>query len=199
MRKNFSVLLIGFFKSRFFSGVIISLIFSLQIAVGQRGKEPTPPLKERIFYGGNFGLQFGTITDIQVSPVIGLWLLPRINVAAGPNYRYYKDRFDNTNIYGGKAYVEFVAVKDLNSVIPVGVNTGIFFHLEDEFLSLESSFWKNPPYLSERFSINTVLAGGGISQQMGRRSSMNIMVLWALNETDYSIYSNPEFRISFMF
>ncbi len=62
-------------------------------AFGQKSIEDTPPLKERLFYGGNFGLQFGSITDIQVSPVVGIWLLPRLNVAVGPNYRYYRDIF----------------------------------------------------------------------------------------------------------
>jgi hypothetical protein len=76
---------------------------------------------------------------------------------------------------------------------------GIFLHLENELLSLESETWKNLPYGSDRFYVNTLLAGAGISQPMGRRSSFNIMVLWALNESIYDIYSNPEIRISFIF
>ena len=171
-----------------------------QFPYDKKAREDTPPFKERLFFGGNFGLQFGTITDIQVSPVIGLWLLPRIAVAVGPDYRYYKDSYDRTSIYGGKGYMQFVVIQDLNSFIPLGVHTGIFLHLEDELLSLKSSFWKYPPpYTSDRFYVNTVLAGGGISQQIGRRSSLNFMVLWALNDSGYSIYSNPELRISFSF
>jgi hypothetical protein len=166
---------------------------------GQHAREKPPPLRERLFFGGNFGLQLGTITDIQISPVIGLWLLPRLNVAVGPNYRFVKYRTERTNIYGGKGYIQFVVIKDLNSFLPIGSNTGIFLHIEDEWLSLESAYWKNPPVFSERFNINTVLAGGGISQQMGRRSSMNIMVLWALNDSGYGVYSNPEIRVSFNF
>ncbi len=183
---------------------IIVLIFLLCVLVvpvlsGQRQREEPPPLKERLFFGGNFGLQFGTITDIQVSPVVGIWLLPRIAVAVGPDYRFYKDRYDKTIIYGGKAYAELVIIQNLNSIIPIGGNTGIFFHVEDELLSLETEFWKNPPHLSERFSVNTILAGGGISQQIGRRSSMNFMVLWALNESIYDVYGKPEIRVSIIF
>lgn len=164
----------------------------------QRKREEPPPLRERLFFGGNLGLQFGTYTDIQVSPVVGIWLLPRLAVAVGPDYRFYKYGSIKTNIYGGKAYTEFVLIQNLNSIIPIGGNTGIFFHLEDEFLSLETKEW-NAPFITDRFSINTVLAGGGISQQIGRRSSMNFMVLWALNESIYDVYSNPEIRISFIF
>jgi hypothetical protein len=172
----------------------------------QKDKKESPPFKERLFYGGSFGLQFGSVTDIQISPVIGYWLLARLNVAVGPNYRYYKDQIDQTTIYGVKGYLQFVVIQDLNKIFPMGVHTGIFLHLEDETLSLKSAFWKPSPsypsispYKSDRFYINTVLAGGGISQQIGRRSSLNFMVLWALNDSGYNIYSNPEIRISFIF
>lgn len=178
---------------------LLLIFLTIQVCQAQKSRSETPPLRERLFYGGNFGLQFGTITDIQVSPVIGIWLLPRIAVAVGPDYRFYKYGTEKTNIYGGKAYIELVLIQDLNKLIPLGANTGIFVHLEDELLNLESSFWKNPPYLTERFKVNTILAGGGISQQMGRRSSLNIMALWALSDSGYGIYSKPEFRVSFMF
>lgn len=175
------------------------LLFSFSVISGQRSREEPPPFRERLFFGGNFGLQFGTITDIQVSPVIGLWLLPRLAVAVGPDYRFYKYHSEKTNIYGVKGYMEFVVIRDISKVIPMGSNTGIFLHLEDELLSLESSFWKYPPVYTDRFYVNSVLAGAGISQQIGRRASMNFMVLWALNDPGYEIYSNPEIRVSFTF
>jgi hypothetical protein len=165
----------------------------------QSVREVKPPLRERMFFGGNFGLQFGTITNIQIAPIVGVWVLPRVAFAAGPEFSYYKDHYYQTNIYGGKVYTEFILLKDLNNLFPVGVHTGIFFHLEDEFLNLESALWKNSPDLKGRFYLNTVLAGGGISQQMGARSSMNFTLLWTLNPSIYTIYSNPEIRISFNF
>jgi hypothetical protein len=171
-----------------------------QFPYDQKSTDDTPPVKERLFYGGSFGLMFGTITDIQVSPVIGFWVLPRVAVAAGPTYRYYKDQIDRTALYGGRAYVQFVVVQDLGSILHVGGHTGIFLHAEDELLSLKTSFWKNPPpYKTDRFYENTVLAGAGLSQQIGRRSSLNFMLLWPLNESVYEIYSKPEMRISFIF
>jgi hypothetical protein len=182
--------------------IVITILFlftSVQAIFAQGSKDEAPPLRERIFFGGNVGLQFGTITDIQVSPVVGLWLLPRLSVAAGPDYRYYKDPYNGTSIYGGKAYLQLVVLKNINSVIPVGANTNIVAHLEDELLSLKTSFWKNPPYTSDRFYLNSILAGGGISQEIGRRASLDLLVLWVLNESQYSVYNNPEIRISFTF
>lgn len=178
---------------------LLLLLLSLETVSAQRTREAPPPVSQRLFFGGNLGLQFGTITDIQVAPVIGIWLLPRLAVAVGPNYRYYKYQKETTAIYGGKSYMQFVVIKNISTFLPIGANTGIFLQIEDELLSLESSFWKNPPVFSERFNINTVLGGGGISQQIGRRSSMDITLLWTLNDPGYSLYSTPEFRISFIF
>ena len=182
--------------------MVLLLFISQSEAYAQEQNKPAeekPPLKERLFFGGNFGLQFGTITDIQFSPVVGMWILPRLAVAAGPNFRFYKSPFDKTVIWGGKAYTEFIVVQDLNNVIPLGLHAGLFLHLEDEVLSLESSFFRTPPYESKRFVQNTILAGGGISQQIGRRSSINLTPLWALSDSEYGIYGNPEIRVSFNF
>jgi hypothetical protein len=196
--------------SRIVSLISLLLFVSFSIISAQKAKEnqfpydqttknQSPPFKERLFYGGNLGLQFGTITDIQVSPVIGYWVLPRVAVAIGPTYRYYKDPTAETSIYGAKGYVQFAVVQDLSSVISVGGHTGIFLHLEDELLRLNSYFWKWPkPFTSERFYLNTVLVGGGISQHLGRRSTLNLMFLWPL-DNPYSLYNNPEMRISFIY
>jgi hypothetical protein len=190
--------------------ILLCIFTSFSMISGQNAKEDqfpfdqkdnngTPSFKDRLFYGGNLGLQFGTITDIQVSPVIGYWLLPRVAVAIGPTYRYYKDPSSETALWGAKAYVQLAVIQDLSSVIPLGSHTGIFLHAEDELLSLNSYFWKWPnPFTSERFYLNTVLVGGGISQHLGRRSALNFMVLWPL-DNPYSLYSNPEIRISFIY
>lgn len=175
------------------------LCFSFVTASGQTAKQTAPPFRERIFFGGNFGLQFGSITDIELSPVVGYWVLPRVAVALGPDYRYYSYNKVRTHIYGGKSYLEFTLLRNINSVIPIGTNSDIIAHFEDQYLSLESSFFKDP-LSSGRFYVNTLLAGGGISQQIGKRASINLVVLWALNTDDsLGLYSNPEFRLSFIF
>jgi hypothetical protein len=182
---------------------ILFLFGSIAIISGQNRKEQPPPLRERMFFGGSLGLQFGTYTDIHIAPVIGLWVRPRIAIATGPNFTYYKgpdfNSLDNeTSLYGGNVYVEFVPVKDINNALPIGLHIGIFLHLEDELLSLESAYW-DPMNLSKRFAVNTLLGGFGISQQLGARSSLNLMFLWTLTDSGYALYNNPEIRISFNF
>jgi hypothetical protein len=166
-------------------------------------KEQAPPAKERLFYGGSFGLMFGSVTDIKVSPVVGFWVLPRIAVAAGPTYWFYKDyNLGKTSVYGGRGYMQFVVIQDLRRLIPGSGQTGLFLHAEDELLSLKANYWTPLPANPQgRILINTVLAGGGLSQQIGKRASVNFMVLWPLSEPTnlYELYSKPEIRVSFTF
>lgn len=195
--KNKNIVILS--MKRIFCLILIIVFVSVSDIYAQKTKNEAPPFRERLFFGGSFGLAFGTITNIELSPVIGFWVLPRVAVAVGPNYQFYKVSSVWTDIYGGRAFAEFVVIQDIGSIIPIGSNTGIFLHCENELLSLQSSFWKDPPVTSKRFYVNTVLAGAGISQQIGRRSSLNMMVLWPLNDSLYGIYSNPEFRITFTF
>ena len=179
--------------------LLITIITAPPSFAQQRERGGPPPLRERIFFGGSAALSVGTITNIEVSPLVGLWLLPPLAVAAGPTFMFYKDYYGKTNIIGGRIYSQFVIIRDLNQLIPLGIHTSIFFHAEDEMLSLESAYWKNITIEPSRFIINTALIGGGIGQPLGARSSFNIMVLWALNDSGYGIYSNPEIRIGFIF
>jgi hypothetical protein len=174
------------------------LISSMPVQ-SQNVRKEVPPLRERLFYGGSIGLQFGNITDIQLSPVIGLWVLPRLTVAAGPDYRFYKDPYVRTDIFGGSIYTQFFFIQDLDNLLKLGMHYRFFVMAEDELLSLKTSSWKYPPYSSDRFFINTPMAGGGISQPLGQRSSIDLMILWPLQMPDYDIYSNPEIRVNIIF
>jgi hypothetical protein len=176
---------VGLFKN--IASTMILLLVAITTINGQQQRNEVPPLKDRLFFGGSFGLQFGTFTDIEVSPIVGLWVLPRIAVAAGPVFRYYKDPFDHTTIYGGTSYLQFLFIQDFNNL-----------QGEYEALSLESAYFRNPA-TSGRFLLNTLLAGGGIRQPLGTKAALNFIFLWALNDSGYGIYGNPEIRISVTF
>ena len=48
-----------------------------------------------------------------------------------------------------------------------------------------------------RFLFNSFLVGGGFTQRIGLNNAVTFMVLWNLNESYSSPYSNPLFRIGF--
>jgi hypothetical protein len=182
--------------------IITFLIMAIGAAgqeFGTREPEQKPPVRQRLFFGGSFGLQFGTVTNIEVSPLVGIWLLPRLAVGAGPSFQFYDDPYGSTMIYGGRAMLQFNIIQDLNNLIPLGLNTGIFAHGEYEALSLEKAFFTTNTESSGRIYYGSFLIGGGISQPTGKRSSMNITFLWNLSDNVYGLYDNPEIRIEFYF
>jgi len=174
------------------------VMLSVSLTAQDRASD-RPPVSERLFFGGAFGLQVGTVTNIEVSPVIGLWVLPRVAIAGGPTYQYYKDPYGKTSIYGGDVYTQLTLIQDFNNVIPIGMHLGIFAQLEYEGLFLEKALFSGSPEDEGRVYSGTFLAGGGISQPLGKRAVMNLTFLWTLGNPKYSIYSSPEIRMSFNF
>ena len=170
-----------------------------QIPVTENAEGETPPVNQRLFFGGSFGLQVGTVTNIKVAPLAGIWLLPRIAAGAGPTFQYYKDPFGRTSIYGGRAMLQLTLIQNLNNIIPIGLNAGIYVNGEYEALSLQRAFFTSDPDAIGRFWHGTFLAGAGLSQPTGRRSSMNISFLWSITGNEYGIYDTPEIRIEFYF
>jgi hypothetical protein len=155
-------------------------------------------LRDRIYFGGDFSLMFGTVTFIEVSPIAGYRFTPRFSSGLGVTYQYYRERtYVNTivksNIYGGRVFSKYILLKDLNEFIPVGLHAGFLGYCEYEFLNLESFF--SPLHESGRFWLNSFYVGGGLELPVGRRSSMNLLVLFNLNDTGESPYSNPVVRI----
>ena len=176
------------------------ILFLLTITLaGQEKKSQAPPISQRLFYGGSFGLQFGTITNIELSPVVGLWVLPRVAVAAGPSYQYYKDPYGSTSIYGGKGFVQLTLIQDFNNIIPIGFHAGFFVQGEYDGLSLEKALFSNFTEPDGRVYSGCFLAGPGISQPMGVRAFMNITFLWQVIEPKYSVFDSPQIRFSFYF
>jgi len=188
--------------SRLFRSFLLLVLFLMffDLSFGQqRGKE-APPLRERIFFGGSFGLQVGTFTSIEINPIVGVWLLPRLAVAAGPGYEYLKYQKMSTSIFSARGYMQFAVLRDIDKFIPLGLHTSIVLHAEDELLNLDADYWQTSVTRREdRFFVNSVLLGGGLSQQIGRKGSFNLLVLWVVTDSGYDLYNNPEIRIGFTF
>lgn len=159
------------------------LIFGLHSGIAQHLQDDKEP--GRFYVGGNFGIQFGTVTLIDVSPLLGYRLTEKLSIGAGISYLYYRDaRFNpvySTNIYGGRAFIRHYLFKD------------IFAHAEYELLNFEVYDWNTYEY--NRKYVSGVLVGGGYRQWLGPRFFMNILVLWNINETIDYPYSNPIFRV----
>ena len=168
--------------------------------------EEPPSLRDRLFFGGNFGLTFGNTTSIIVSPLGGYRITPRLSSGLGIRYEYFRSDYPgyvsyDTHIWGGSVFSRYMFIRNLSEAIGIGgLNSGLFLHAEYEMLSLESKYYDlTNPSAEGRFSLHSVLVGGGLFQPIGQRSGLLITVLWNMNETYNSIYANPVIRFGFNF
>lgn len=152
-----------------------------------------PEFQKRWVFGGDFGLGFSTYgSNIIVSPQIGYRITPAWEFGTRLTYNYYsynQNRLKfSTNNYGGGFYTTYEIFR------------GIFAHLENELLSYEQVFYDPLTFditNKERATVHSVFIGGGIRQYFGGRAFATFTVLYNLNETIDSPYSNPLFRIGF--
>lgn len=177
-------------KSKFFLYFSLFVLFFNFSALAQREIDEgnRPPLKDRLYYGGNFGMSFGTITFIDVSPLVGAMITNRLSGGVGGTYQYFNDRRfigGNSNLYGGRAFGRY-------NVFP-----NVFAHAEYENLNFDLY---NP--VSDRFErawVPGFLLGGGYFTPFGQRGGANFMFLYnLLYDVTRSPYNEP-FVIRFGF
>ncbi|MCK6648787.1 MAG: hypothetical protein L6Q66_03940 [Bacteroidia bacterium] len=167
----------------------IILVFIMHAAQAQdstmiRKQPPKYNFKDRVFFGGNLGLQFGTVTFVDVSPLVGYRITDNVSAGIGVTYQYYryKDRFYEleTNVYGGRVFGRYMFTDYL------------FAHAEYEYLNLEAF-----DFFRRRVDVNSVLVGGGYYQRFTSNAGVMAMLLYNFTEDRYTPYTNPIFRIGF--
>lgn len=165
---------------------------------------------DRITFGGNFGLQFGNATLIDISPNVGYYLRDNVVTGIGLTYKYYrfKDfyKIDNgqyietydykVNMMGGSVFTSYYIKSDFVEIL-----NNIFLHAEYEPLLLKFDEYMMDPYLYDIIVnkrsewVHSIFVGGGYRQQLGERVFFHILALWNLNESYYTPYENPVIRI----
>lgn len=141
---------------------------------------------DRIIIGGNAGAAFGNITVVELSPSVGYLVRDDLLVGLQGRYIYYEERsrFGNftTNIYGGGIFTQYYFLENFLA------------HAEYEILNLDDF---RPPF--ERVNIQSIFVGGGYRSSLGGNSFISILLLYNLNETYNSPYTNPVLRFGFGF
>ncbi len=181
--------------------LLVLVVFSLDSANGQEEEKQDQKvtLKDRLYFGGNLSIGFSQITIIEIAPVVGYRITPRWSVGVGPSYEYYKTSGNyignfSTSIYGGSVFTDYIIWKD---IFTKGIS--LVTHAEYQALNLDQKYFKDPFLPHGRFVLNEYLIGGGIREHVGRRSSVNILILWNLNQTQLSPTDNPQIRFNFYF
>lgn len=168
-------------------------LVSAQDANPAPGRSPAavrPSFGERLFFGGNLGLSFGSLTFINISPTVGYRFSDRFGAGLGPAYSYYSDNRDkkyrySTNTYGGRLFGQYMLLENL------------MLYSEYEMINVEV-----PNLLFTKLvrrNISSLFVGGGYLQRFGNgNSGISLMLLYNVMESDYNIYENPIIRTGFM-
>jgi hypothetical protein len=183
-------------KKLFFIGIILVLsVSSYPQYTREDGKDstsarqPSPPRQRSPFWdhvsiGGGFGIQFGSITYVAVSPLFSYHVNQDLIVGVGPMYQYLNfndgvNSYVNT-LYGGRIQALYFLPGRLQN---------IFIQGEYEILNVpdDYSIFANVT----RATIYIPMAGIGIRRPIGQRSYYTIAGLWDFSHSFLSPYVNP--------
>ncbi|MEI7595381.1 MAG: hypothetical protein WCK02_06505, partial [Bacteroidota bacterium] len=141
--------------------------------------------KDRLYTGGNIGLQFGTVTFVDLSPQIGYKITERLSAGIGATYQYYRYKdatYDmSASVYGGRIFSRFM------------ITESFFAHGEYEILNLQR-FDTYSYYDNSRINVESLLLGGGYREEIANNVYMNILLLYNFTESPFTPYSNPIIR-----
>jgi len=175
----------------------------------------------RLSVGGQLGFQFGTVTGIVISPDVKIRTIDQLNVGIRLMYQYYKYRDYywypssneyrdySSNVFGSGIYLRYYLRSLFSNFF------GNFFaHVEYEYLFYTLPFVQTDPPVgvpppdyfvdpfynwyrpgSQYVGINSFFIGGGYSQPLGGRTFLDFMILFNLNDSFNSPYTNPIIRL----
>jgi hypothetical protein len=189
-----------FLIRRLFLAIFSLVIFSSLTLHAQDTIKSPPKLKKhrdilsRMDFGGYLGAQFGSVTIIEVSPQASYRVTESFHAGLGFTYNYYKDTYYtpdySASSYGCNIFGRYFIWQDLFAHVeyaPLYVN---YYEYYDNgsggYYRVKGASWAHD-----------FLIGGGYRQMIGDRASMNLMLLWNVNESYFSPYRNPIIRIGF--
>ena len=137
--------------------------------------------KCKFLFGGNLGLQFGSVTSIQLNPKVGI--LPNQYICLGISglYQYIRYQYDNIvfrkNIFGVGVFGEGYLFRQM-----------LVLHAEYEFLSF-------PTNTEKRLLSHAILVGPGLNQKITSMVSFYAVILFPAYVTLRNVYSIPIVRV----
>lgn len=132
-------------------------------------------LKDRMYFGGGFGLNGGSDSFgnrywyVGLNPIVGYMFTPQFSAGLGIQWQHYS--YPDNDI----------------TIDQYGISPFMRYNFGQLFAYTEYSVLNTPVFgNTERRNFDRLLAGLGYSQPIGRRSAINVMALYDL------IYNNSE-------
>ncbi len=176
--------------------IILFLAALSNLAIAQREVDEDTPqkLKDRMYFGGGFGLNAGQVNgvgyfDISLSPIIGYMITPQLS--AGTGITWQRTSYDTKpsiviNQWGVSPFVRY------------NFNQQLFSMAEYNFISTPT-FGTQGAGTTRTFT--RLLLGIGYSQPLGSRGAINAVGLYDVtyNRNDLAFASPWVFRVFFTF
>ncbi len=147
-------------------------------------QKDTRPFGERIWFGGGIGLSFGTVTAIQLDPLVGYKVDKegKLSTGAGVSYWYYRDnRYVPAYDFKAYGYRVFSRYRFIEQA---------YAHAEFLHMNVEGNRFAAFSEIQPRIWVPHLLLGAGYVQPLGARSSFFIQVLFDVLQDPNSIYFN---------
>ena len=172
--------------------ILTFLVCSVQVsAQKQFDPEAENSFFDRVYFGGDFNLQFGDFTIINISPLAGYMITNRFSVGPGITYQYLKGEvFDlfsgnvfkyDTNIFGGRVFARYNITQQ--------------FFAYTEFESLRVEFPNESGNALVKDWVPGYFIGGGVFQPVGGRAGLGLTLLLNLLHDDRKSPYNSELII----
>jgi len=145
--------------------------------------KPKSAMKDRFFFGGGIGAAFGSVDYVEIAPLFGLKVAPRVALGFQPFYSWTNDGRYSPSVaytnYGARIFSRFRIVSNF------------FLEADYQFTSFE---YLNTYGGTTRATNNAFLAGAGYTMPMGRNVGLYFSALYdfSYNDNDpYGAYYSP--------
>jgi long-subunit fatty acid transport protein len=174
--------------------VVLLMVALPLLSLAQREIEEgdKPKLKDRLYFGGGFGINSGTDAYgnsyffISLSPIVGYMINPKFSVGTGINWQ--RTSYDTRPSIVLNQY---------------GVSPFLRYNFDQLFAYAEYNYISTPTFnITNRRAYNRLLLGVGYSQRLGgSRGAINAMALYDVlyNQSDRAFASPWVFRVFFSF
>jgi hypothetical protein len=141
-----------------------------------------PGGSSRWFFGGGVGLGFGDVDFVEVAPMLGAWINPKVTAGGSLIYRYRRDSRTpetiSTSDYGASIFGRYLVWDPL------------YLHAEVEYLSYEFIQFD---LSTDREGFTSFFVGAGAGTPISRNASFFATVLYNLSYSsgERSPYGSP--------
>jgi len=137
--------------------------------------------KDKMYFGGYVNFSFGSYTMVGIEPLVAYKVLPFLSLGLKLRYDYISDKRYaeeyNTSTYGGSLFTRLTSKRRI--------------YLHAEYAGYNYELYDETGE-SDREWIPYLFLGGGYSLPLGRRTALNIQILFDVLQDDRSPYASWE-------